>query len=77
MPKKCGSFEVADKQYAVLEVIAGQAIHSKSNFFAKIIPTLSNFYIYHKYMTYHIYYSIFENKLHLFIPFFASHTECS
>ena len=33
--------------------------YSKFNFFVKIIQTLSNFYIYHKYMTYHIYYSIF------------------
>ena len=33
--------------------------YSKFNFFVKIIPTISNFYIYHKYMTHHMYYSIF------------------
>ena len=44
----------------LLEVIDGQAIYySKFNFFVKINQTISNFYIYHKCMTYHIYYIIF------------------
>ena len=40
--------------------------YSKFNIFLKINQAISNFYIYHKYMTYHIYYSIFLMKLHLY-----------
>ena len=51
--KKCSNFAVADRHHTVLEVMDGQAIYySKFNFFDKIIET--NFYIYLKYMTYHI-----------------------
>ena len=44
--------------------------YSKFNFFVKINQTISNFYIYHKYMTYHIYCSIFWKKLHLYFYLF-------
>ena len=48
------NYEVADKHDAVLEVIDGQAYYSKFLFSAKIIPTISNFYIYHKHDISHI-----------------------
>ena len=48
--------------------------YSKFNFFVKINQTISNFYIYHKYMTYHIYYSIFLKKLYLY--FYLLYPSC-
>ena len=62
------------KHDSLLEVIDGQSI--KFNFFVKIIQTISNYYVYHKYMTYHIHYSIFLKETTL-ILFFAFRTECS
>ena len=50
-------FQTNMVQYSRLSM--EKPFYSKFNFFVKIIQTISNFYICHKYMTYHIYYSIF------------------
>ena len=55
-------------QYSRLSM--DKPFYSKFNFFVKIIQTISNFYIYNKYMTYHIYYSIFKrNYIDTFLCF--------